>query len=147
MAELFLRIDLGAERMLGPGKVRLLEMIDEVGSISAAGRALGMSYRRAWVLVDETNRCFSAPVVEAHPGGRAGGGAELTTFGREVVGHYRAIERRAAAAAAADLEALQSAAAEPTGAATAEPGDRAGDCRRDTDRDRGRDCAARRGGP
>ena len=96
MAELFLRIDLGAERMLGPGKVRLLEMIDEVGSISAAGRALGMSYRRAWVLVDETNRCFSAPVVEAHPGGRAGGGAELTTFGREVVGHYRAIERRAA---------------------------------------------------
>lgn len=147
MAELFLRIDLGAERMLGPGKVRLLEMIDEVGSISAAGRALGMSYRRAWVLVDETNRCFSAPVVEAHPGGRAGGGAELTTFGREVVGHYRAIERRAAAAAAADLEALQSAAAEPTGAATAEPGDRAGDCRRGTGRDRGRDCAARRGGP
>ncbi len=113
MAELFVRIDLGAGRMLGPGKVRLLELIDEVGSISGAGRALGMSYRRAWLLVDATNRCFRAPVVAARPGGKAGGGAALTTFGREVVAHFRAIERRAAAAAAADLEALEKAAAEP----------------------------------
>ncbi|MFP4270371.1 MAG: winged helix-turn-helix domain-containing protein [Alphaproteobacteria bacterium] len=134
MARLFLRIDLGAERLLGPGKVRLLEMIDEVGSIAAAGRALEMSYRRAWLLVDETNRCFSAPVVEARPGGKAGGGTQLTAFGREVVAHYRAIERRAAAAAADDLEALQAAAAErletPGGT-----GDRARDCRGGTARD------------
>lgn len=142
MAELFLRIDLGAERLLGPGKVRLLETIDELGSISAAGRAMGMSYRRAWVLVDETNRCFHAPVVAARPGGRAGGGASLTTLGREVVAHYRAIERRAATAAAEDLEALQAAVADRRG----ELGERERDPCRGTGRDGGRDCAVRRGG-
>ncbi len=147
MAQLFLRIDLGAERLLGPGKVRLLEMIDEVGSISAAGRALGMSYRRAWVLVDETNRCFDTPVVEARPGGRAGGGAELTVFGREVVAHYRAIERRAAAAAAEDLQALQSAAAERPDASAKEPGDRSRDCRGGTGRDGTGDCGTHRDEP
>jgi len=143
MAELFLRVDLGAERLLGPGKVRLLEMIDEVGSISAAGRALGMSYRRAWVLVDETNRCFSAPVVEARPGGKAGGGAELTAFGREVVAHYRAIERRAASAAAEDLDALQAAAAEHPAPTEERTGDRRRDCRGGTSRDAASDCRAR----
>jgi len=140
MAELFLRIDLGAERMLGPGKIRLLEMIDQLGSISAAGRAMEMSYRRAWVLVDETNRCFGTPVVEARPGGRAGGGAELTAFGREVVAHYRAIERHAAAAAAADLDALQAAAADRAPAPEGAPGRRPRDCRGGTGRDGARDC-------
>jgi molybdate transport system regulatory protein len=146
MAELFLRIDLGAERMLGPGKVRLLEMIDEAGSISAAGRAMGMSYRRAWVLVDETNRCFAAPVVEARPGGKAGGGAALTAFGREVVAHYRAIERHAATAAAHDLQALQAAAADRAQAPAEERSERPADCSGGTGRERTSDCALRRGG-
>jgi molybdate transport system regulatory protein len=108
---------MGAERLLGPGKVRLLEVIGELGSISAAGRAMGMSYRRAWLLVDEANRCFREPVVAARPGGRAGGGAALTRFGREVIGRYRAIEREAQAATAHHLEALQAASARPADAA------------------------------
>ena len=110
MARLFLRIDLGGERFLGPGKVRLLELIDELGSIASAGRAMGMSYRRAWRLVDETNRCFRQPAVAARPGGRAGGGAARTPFGREVVGRYRAIERQAETAARSELTALQASA-------------------------------------
>jgi molybdate transport system regulatory protein len=120
MAKLFLRVDIGADRLLGPGKVRLLEVIGELGSISAAGRAMGMSYRRAWLLVDEANRCFREPVVAARPGGRAGGGAALTRFGREVIGRYRAIEREAQAATAHHLEALEAASARPADADTGE---------------------------
>ncbi len=121
MAELFVRIDLGAARLIGPGKVRLLELVDEHGSIAAAGRAMGMSYRRAWRLVDETNGLFREPAVATQHGGRAGGGAALTAFGREVVRRYRAIETEATAAAATHLNALEAAAAPHTrsrGAAT-----------------------------
>ena len=99
MARLSIRIDLGPDHRLGPGKVALLETIAEHGSISAAGRALGMSYRRAWMLVEAMNRGFGRPVIEAQVGGRAGGGARLSAFGADVVAHYRAIERAAERAA------------------------------------------------
>ena len=80
---------------IGPGKIALLEQIDLTGSISAAGRALGMSYRRAWLLVDELNRLFAAPVVTTQMGGSHGGGAALTTLGNEIVTRFRALERAA----------------------------------------------------
>ena len=104
---LTVRVDFGAERALGPGKIRLLEAIGKTGSISRAGRALGMSYRRAWLLVDDMNRCFRAPVVATQPGGAQGGGAALTPFGLELIEKYRAIEVRATAAAEPHLQALK----------------------------------------
>jgi molybdate transport system regulatory protein len=96
---LTVRIDFGPDQAVGPGKVRLLEAIGKSGSISQAGRALGMSYRRAWLLVDELNRCFRLPVVSTKPGGVRGGGAALTPFGRNLIAAYRAIEDRATQAA------------------------------------------------
>lgn len=101
-----LRISRGEDIAVGPGKVDLLEAIDAAGSITAAARSLGMSYRRAWLLVDTMNRCFRAPVVEAGAGGKRGGGARLTRLGSEVVKRYRRIERNAARAGAADIRAL-----------------------------------------
>ena len=92
---LTLRVDFGPGRSIGPGKVRLLEAIDRTGSISQAGRSLGMSYRRAWLLIDDMNRCFRHAVVNAKPGGSQGGGAVLTQFGAELVRDYRAIETAA----------------------------------------------------
>jgi len=106
MARLSLRLELGGQVRVGPGKVRLLELIDQHGSISAAGRAMRMSYRRAWLLVDELNGSFALPVVESSSGGSGGGGASLTRFGRTLVARFRAIETKAAAAAAADVAAL-----------------------------------------
>ena len=82
---------------MGPGKADLLEAIDREGSISAAGRALGMSYRRTWLLVDTMNRCWSEPLVETSPGGAARGGARITPFGLDVVKRYRALQARASA--------------------------------------------------
>jgi molybdate transport system regulatory protein len=102
---LTLRIDIGDQRKLGPGKARLLELIAEHGSITAAGRAMGMSYRRAWMLIDDLNNMFAARLVEAKPGGAGGGGAHLTDLGREVLAAYRRIE--AHAAGAPDLVVLQ----------------------------------------
>lgn len=101
------RLDFSPGGRLGPGKVQLLEAIAETGSISAAGRAMTMSYRRAWLLVDDLNRIFRAPLVEAQPGGAKGGGARLTPLGREVVAHYRAIEAKALTAGAEEIEALR----------------------------------------
>lgn len=114
------RLDFSPGGRLGPGKVQLLEAIAETGSISAAGRAMAMSYRRAWLLVDDLNRIFRAPLVEAQPGGAKGGGARLTPLGREIVAHYRAIEAKALAAGAEEIEALR-AAVSPTAPAR-EPG-------------------------
>lgn len=91
-ARLTVRIDFAGGRRVGPGKIRLLELIDETGSISAAGRAMAMSYRRAWLLVDSLNSCFREQVVDARSGGRRGGGARLTPFGRELIARYRAME-------------------------------------------------------
>lgn len=91
---------------IGPGKVALLEAIAATGSISAAAREFGMSYRRAWVLVDEMNRALTSPAVDTATGGAHGGGATLTTVGQTIVERYRAIEATAAAAAAKDIAAL-----------------------------------------
>ncbi len=108
MATLSIRIDLGGEGRIGPGKIDLLEAIRREGSISAAGRAMEMSYRRAWDLVDETTRICGRPVVASQTGGKHGGGARLTDFGEELIARYRAIEKAAARAARAELAALQS---------------------------------------
>ena len=101
-----LRFSRGDDIAVGPGKVALLEAIAASGSITSAAKALGMSYRRAWLLVDTMNRCFETPVVEAEAGGKRGGGARLTQLGAEVVRRYRAIEAKAAKAGAADVAAL-----------------------------------------
>ncbi len=87
MTNLIVRIDLGVHGRLGPGKLMLLQKIDELGSISAAGRAMNMSYRQAWMLVDQVNHAFQEPVVASHIGGKAGGGAHLTEFGKLVLTH------------------------------------------------------------
>jgi molybdate transport system regulatory protein len=105
---LTLRVDFGSDRALGPGKIGLLEAILKTGSISQAGRSLGMSYRRAWLLVDDLNSCFREPVVTTQPGGARGGGAVLTRFGRDLITKYRAIETRTTAAAKRQLHDLES---------------------------------------
>ena len=109
---LYLRVDFGEHGALGPGKTRLMELIAETGSISAAGRAMGMSYRRAWLLVDSLNAAFAEPLVAKQTGGSGGGGAVLTRLGRDVVGRYRRIERRAASAGRKDIAALAAALAQ-----------------------------------
>ncbi|MBO9512863.1 MAG: LysR family transcriptional regulator [Variovorax sp.] len=91
---------------IGPGKIALLEAIAETGSISAAGRQLGMSYRRAWMLIDEMNRALTSPAVATATGGTHGGGSALTAVGEQIVRHYRAIESTARVAAASDIAAL-----------------------------------------
>ncbi len=121
-ARLTIRIDFAGGRRVGPGKVRLLELIDETGSISAAGRAMAMSYRRAWLLVESLNTSFLSPVVDTRAGGRQGGGAELTPFGRELVERYRTLERAAVQAARLHIDAIEDALA-PAGSSldTADP--------------------------
>ncbi|MGC1779360.1 MAG: winged helix-turn-helix domain-containing protein [Xanthobacteraceae bacterium] len=104
---LTVRIDFGSAGAIGPGKIRLLEAIRKTGSISQAGRSLGMSYRRAWLLIDDLNRCFRAPVVVTRPGGAKGGGAELTQFGRKLIEKYRAIEAQAASSAKRQMRGLK----------------------------------------
>ncbi len=91
---------------MGPGKADLLRAIEGSGSISAAARDLGMSYRRAWLLVDTMNQCFRSPVVETLTGGQRGGGARVTELGREVLGRYVAMEAKAAASVRRDLAAF-----------------------------------------
>jgi molybdate transport system regulatory protein len=89
-------------------------MIDKHGSISEAGRQLGMSYRRAWLLVDSLNRCFRNPVVASQHGGQLGGGTSLTKLGQAVVHHYRAVESAAVTAAAVHIRALSEEVADET---------------------------------
>ena len=101
-----LRLTRGDEILLGPGKVDLLEAIAREGSITAAARALGMSYRRAWELIDDLNGIFGQPVVESKSGGKKGGGATLTPLGLSLISRYRAMERAAAAATEPHLVAL-----------------------------------------
>jgi molybdate transport system regulatory protein len=105
---LSVRIDIDAGGRIGPGKIELLETIDRSGSISAAGRAMEMSYKRAWDLVDEINRICRQAAVERQTGGKNGGGAVLTPFGRSLVARYRKIERSATSAARKELQALRS---------------------------------------
>src|SRR6266542_1082234 len=91
-AQFRLRITKGTDIAVGPGKVDLLEAIAATGSITAAAKQLGMSYRRAWLLVDTMNRCFKRPVVDAEAGGQRGGGTALTPLGAEVIQRYRKSE-------------------------------------------------------
>ena len=107
MASLSVRISLDPAGRIGPGKIDLLEAIAAQGSISAAGRQMAMSYRRAWDLVEAMNTMFVKPVVERQVGGKNGGGASLTPFGEMLVRRYRAIEHAAEVAALGHLEALQ----------------------------------------
>ena len=109
VARLTVRVDLTNQGAIGPGKIKLLELVGELGSISAAGRAMGMSYRRAWTLIDGLNGSFRSPVVTTQPGGARGGGAALTDLGHDVIARYRAIERAAAKASASELAALDAA--------------------------------------
>jgi len=107
LPSLSVRIDLVPEGRIGPGKIQLLENIRECGSISAAGRAMDMSYKRAWDLVDEINRICRQTAVEPQTGGKNGGGAVLTPFGISLVKRYRKIEGDAALAVRRELQALR----------------------------------------
>ena len=107
LPSLSVRIDLEPEGRIGPGKIRLLEKIETCGSISAAGRAMNMSYKRAWDLVDEINRICQRAAVERQTGGKNGGGAMLTPFGQSLVARYRKIERSAESAARKELQGLR----------------------------------------
>ena len=107
LPSLSVRIDLSDEGRIGPGKIQLLENIEACGSISAAGRAMDMSYKRAWDLVDEINRICRQAAVERQTGGKNGGGATLTPFGATLVARYRKIEKDATSAARKELEALR----------------------------------------
>lgn len=104
---LSIRLDLASGARIGPGKVAVLEAIAQSGSISAAGRALHISYRRTWELVEDLNATLGAPVVQTAAGGSGGGGASLTDLGQLVVTRYRAIEEDCATAARKHLVALQ----------------------------------------
>ena len=108
MSELSLRLEVGDAVRLGPGKMRLLELIAEHGSISAAGRAMGMSYRHAWLLVDSLNNAFREPVVLTRAGGKADKRAEVTPFGLGVIARFRAMQDTARIALAEDLRILES---------------------------------------
>jgi molybdate transport system regulatory protein len=104
---LHVRVVLDSGVAIGPGKAELLEAIRETGSIAAAGRRMGMSYRRAWTLIEELNAVFSTPLVEAAKGGAGGGGASLTQLGARLLAAYRTIEQEAEAAARAELAVIR----------------------------------------
>jgi molybdate transport system regulatory protein len=106
MTRLTIRIDFDDGSGLGPGKVRLLELIGATGSIRKAAAELGMSYRKAWLLLHALRQTFGTPLVETASGGKSGGGSSLTSAGRDVITRYRRLERTAGKAAAADLRAL-----------------------------------------
>lgn len=108
MARLKLTIILDSGARIGPGKVALLESVRETGSIAAAGRAMGMDYKRAWLLIDSLNRAFSRPTVERTTGGVGGGSATLTAFGEELLARYARLRAAATALAIADLAVLES---------------------------------------
>jgi molybdate transport system regulatory protein len=101
-----LRIDIGPDCSIGPGKIALLEQIERCGSLSQAARILKMSYRRAWLLLEDLNRTLGQPVTTASIGGAGGGGARITPFGRQVVAAFRETEQAAAAAATQQLHWL-----------------------------------------
>ncbi|MBE0463832.1 MAG: winged helix-turn-helix domain-containing protein [Halomonadaceae bacterium] len=103
-----LRLALHNDVVIGPGKADLLEMIDQTGSISAAGRALKMSYKKAWQLIETMNSYFPSPLVATHSGGNQRGGAQLTELGKQVLTHYRALESQLTIEQSDDAQALLS---------------------------------------
>jgi molybdate transport system regulatory protein len=115
MARLRVSIVFESGARIGPGKAKLLESIRDTGSISAAAREMGMSYKRAWLLLDSMNQAFTELLVRAAPGGAGGGGATLTAFGAEVLERYNRILDHAATTAADDLTALARRARPETG--------------------------------
>jgi molybdate transport system regulatory protein len=114
MSRLTLRVDFANRGKIGRGKIHLLEMVAAHGSIAAAGRALGMSYRRAWLLIDSLNQCFDQPVAAKQLGGPGGGRTVVTPFGETLIRNYRAMEKAAAAATAKHLRVLERALAKRT---------------------------------
>ena len=120
------RISVGDVIAIGPGKVTLLEAIAATGSISAAAQSLGMSYRRAWLLLDEMNRMLRTPVTDSARGGATRGGSEITETGRLMIETYRRIEPRAEQACAQDIDKLVALVADRSGQALAR-GPRSGD--------------------
>ena len=102
-----LRVLFGSSIAMGPGKADLLDAIEAAGSITGAARRMGMSYRRAWLLVETMNQCFRAPLVEAARGGAGGGGARLTDLGREALQRYRDMEAKASASVAPEMAAFR----------------------------------------
>lgn len=103
-----LRLALHNDVVIGPGKADLLEMIDQTGSISAAGRTLKMSYKKAWQLIETMNSYFPSPLVATHSGGNRRGGAQLTELGKQVLTHYRALESQLTIEQSDDAQALLS---------------------------------------
>ena len=112
MTRLTIRIDFDGGEAFGPGKARLLELIEEQGSIRGAAAAMSMSYRHAWLLLQAVEDTFGAPVITTATGGAKGGGAKLTELGKTIVAKYRAIETHAARATAGELNELMRAATE-----------------------------------
>jgi molybdate transport system regulatory protein len=107
MARIKISLILDSGARIGPGKAALLESVRDTGSISAAARAMGMDYKRAWTLIDSLNRAFDQALVLRTTGGPGGGGATLTSFGADVLERYRRLERTAAKLGGADLKALE----------------------------------------
>jgi len=103
---LSIRLDLTDEDRIGPGKIELLEAIRDTGSISAGARKIGMSYRRAWLLVEAVNNALEKPAVSAVMGGRQGGGAALTPVGEQIIEIYRSIEAIARKSAKSEFQAV-----------------------------------------
>jgi molybdate transport system regulatory protein len=101
-----MRVTSGETISVGPGKVALLEAIQKTRSITAAAKSIGMSYRRAWMLIDELNAALKKPAVHSLKGGEHGGGSEVTPAGEALVDVYRRIELRAAKACASDIRTL-----------------------------------------
>ncbi len=106
VAKTRIRVLLGSAFAIGPGKADLLQAIEQTGSISAAARSMGMSYRRAWLLVDTMNQCFRKPVVDTATGGKGGGGAQITPFGSTVLRRYRKMETGAGVSVARHMSAF-----------------------------------------
>lgn len=101
-----MRITISDNVAIGPGKIRLLEAIQETGSLTAAAKSIDMSYRRAWVLINELNSALKKPAVESAKGGEHGGGSQVTALGRQLIERYRAIEATAAASCKTDIQAI-----------------------------------------
>ena len=101
-----MRVTAGDAIAIGPGKIALLEAIDQTGSITAAAKALDMSYRRAWLMLDALNASLRAPAVDSAKGGQNGGGSALTDAGRELIALYRRIESTAATTCRSDIQQL-----------------------------------------
>ena len=113
VAKTRIRVLFGSAFAIGPGKADLLQAIDEAGSISAAARQMKMSYRRAWLLVDTMNQCFREPVVDTATGGKGGGGAQITPFGKTVLRDYRKMEAGASVAVARHMAIFPECCARP----------------------------------